>query len=1049
MPRWRTILLVLLLLLVVCLTAGGVFLATLDLNRYRTELALALESAINRPVELGEARLSLRRGLALEFSDLQIGLRQEDAPGLSVERVLLKIALHRLLLRQVAFDEIVLEAPRLVLRLGPEGEGAVQKHPGPLLIDQSLLEAALVRTLRIERGALLILDQRAPLHPRTFLAENLQARLTNLSLGRRGEIMLTADLPGPDQTATLSLGSQIRLPSNFRLWREARFDLNLRLQDFDPATLPLPENLPERFRTQGPLSLRLSLAGIPGENLDVSAEIRLEEPAPLPFIPLAVQTLQAGARITFLPQSLRMANLDLALDDLRMRGSLEATRWPQGFQLEGSLAQVDLPLALARPWLSRLPSSEGEEGRLLRLGNVRLQGPAPAALRPVLTALLPLEARGVPPSGELDIRGEGELRGLLQPLPEQEGLPIAPFRFALTAPEGSELEEGLQLAIAGECPAAFLTPFISSPLRERVALGGEIAFEVLGAARPDRLTWALQADLKGLALESGALLRKEAGSPGRLALSGELTEESLILSEGLLDLPPLALQASGTLARKGRRASRLTLTLLPLQLSGSPALFPLLDSMEPSGMIEGRLVLAGTQGTLSSRRGSLTLKGVGLQLGSELARLHRIGGRVRLGDDQMDLSLPQALLGTSPLNITGSLRYDDPRLQLRVRGKSILARDLVFSSPDAVLRDVDGGLVIHGSGLVFQQIRVRLDGGTIATVNGTLEDFHTPQVRLQAEAERADIGEVIALFAGPEGEEPPPEPPPGHEPILVVVEAKASAGHLGQLQFTQAEGTVTAVGGLLSVFPLTFRSDQGYFNGRVAWNSRVEGLPLLAISGHLEDFDAARLHREQLQRRGLVTGRLRGDFYLEGRGTGMDFLRTSQGGFYIDIEDGVLRKFKTLSKVFSILNISQIFALKLPDMSSRGMPFDRLTATFSLQDGLLATEDLLIDSQAMNLSLVGGIDLVKDRLDLTLGVKPLKTVDKIVSSIPVAGWVLAGKEKTLVTAHFRVTGPSSDPEVVPIPVTSLSETVLGVFKRILGLPGKMAADVERVIGQEN
>jgi hypothetical protein len=148
-----------------------------------------------------------------------------------------------------------------------------------------------------------------------------------------------------------------------------------------------------------------------------------------------------------------------------------------------------------------------------------------------------------------------------------------------------------------------------------------------------------------------------------------------------------------------------------------------------------------------------------------------------------------------------------------------------------------------------------------------------------------------------------------------------------------------------------------------------------------------------------------------------------------------------LSKVFSLLNVSQILTFNLPDMAQEGMPFNRLKGNFSLSKGILSTDDLFVDSNAMNLSLVGNADLVEQKLDLVLGVKPLRTVDKIVTQIPIAGWLLTGEEKALITAHFEIKGKSEDPEVTPIPITSVSEKVLGIFKRVLGLPGKVVTDV--------
>ncbi|MEJ2700329.1 MAG: hypothetical protein P8Z70_11805, partial [Desulfuromonadales bacterium] len=72
--------------------------------------------------------------------------------------------------------------------------------------------------------------------------------------------------------------------------------------------------------------------------------------------------------------------------------------------------------------------------------------------------------------------------------------------------------------------------------------------------------------------------------------------------------------------------------------------------------------------------------------------------------------------------------------------------------------------------------------------------------------------------------------------------------------------------------------------------------------------------------------------------------------------------------------------------------------------------------------------------------------DKIVTNIPIAGWILTGKEKALFTVYFRIKGKSEDPEVIPIPVTSVSEKVLGIFKRVFQLPGKVITDMGEILG---
>jgi hypothetical protein len=260
------------------------------------------------------------------------------------------------------------------------------------------------------------------------------------------------------------------------------------------------------------------------------------------------------------------------------------------------------------------------------------------------------------------------------------------------------------------------------------------------------------------------------------------------------------------------------------------------------------------------------------------------------------------------------------------------------------------------------------------------------------------------------------------------------------MRFQNAEGNIVSSGhGILAIYPLHFRSGEGRCTAQVLVDHTKGAPPLLRTSGRLDNFDATLLHHELLKSPGLISGKLSGDFYLEGR-IGEEFLDTSVGGFNVSVRDGVLREFPTLSKVFSILNVSQILTFHLPDMAHDGMPFNKVTGTFSLRHGILSTEDLFVDSNAMNLSLVGKSDLRNGRLDYIMGVKPLRTVDKIVTNIPLAGWLLTGKEKALITAQFEIKGTDKKPDVSAIPITSVSDKVFGIFRRILGLPGHVISE---------
>jgi hypothetical protein len=81
-----------------------------------------------------------------------------------------------------------------------------------------------------------------------------------------------------------------------------------------------------------------------------------------------------------------------------------------------------------------------------------------------------------------------------------------------------------------------------------------------------------------------------------------------------------------------------------------------------------------------------------------------------------------------------------------------------------------------------------------------------------------------------------------------------------------------------------------------------------------------------------------------------------------------------------------------------------------------------------------------------MAIHPLGTVDKIVTRVPVAGWLLTGDDKALLTAHFSISGQVGDVSVMIMPLDTLSEPTIGLLRRTLGLPFKLIEDPQILWG---
>lgn len=1048
-------------LLLLALAAMAVFIATFDLNRYREQLQSTLSAALSQPVHLGEARLSWRHGPAFSFADLRIGSGEGETGVLRADHLFLKLELLPLLKREVTFSEILLDAPHLSLTLNPP-TAAEAVRPSALLLDQGILRDTLIRSLKISEGTLHLLDRRDPDHPYAITLERLEAHLANIALNQPIRLRLAGSLVQEGAASPFVLVGEVKIDRERPDWHGLGVNLDLTLDHLVPEPL-LQRYAASRHRlhTAGTLSLQLQLNGAPAAGLHLegridSANLQLRLPDHFRE-PLVFQQIRFKGNWKDQGTSQQFTDLALQADEIELAGSLTLEQRDDQRWLAGELSNGRLPLLqLGRLLPDRDPESaslrlrQSLGGGMAEIEAARFSGPVAGFSH--LDAGFPLQQGTLRVSDAvLRLERGGPLRGInlvarlendLITVKDGRGLFLdAPFHFSGSLAKPFAPARTAMLEAGGTLPLRPLLSLLPAQWPEKFSAEGPVSLKLEAEGPPEQLTLDLQADLREIALRWGEQPVKSTGDPGSLFLIGELTPGRLELSHGRLRVPPLEVRAEGGIDRAQDKAFRVALDLAPLPLKEVVPFLPSLERYALRGAASGQFEITGSGGKVKNRSGTLYLRGFGMHLRGAVADINDANGQFRVLDDGLDFEHVSAKLGISPVRVDGSLRnFSDPRLELHVQAKTIRADELIFSSEKLVLRDVDGRLVIDKGGILFDPVKVRLNGGTAVVVTGSLKDFSAPQVNLDIEAQKANIDEVIALWQRSAETTKGQQQRQGKGKVSLQIDARVREGVLGPLHFQNAEGKIGFADGILTIFPLRFDAGAGRCTGQVQIDRLPDGSSLLKMSGHLENFDAAAVQHEILKMRGLITGTLHGDFYLEGE-PGSNFLRSSLGGFSLQIKDGVLRKFPFLSKVFSLLNVSQILTFNLPDMAQEGMPFKRLKGNLSLSKGILSTEDLFVDSNAMNLSLVGNADLAEKKLDMVLGVKPLRTVDKIVTHIPIAGWLLTGEEKALITAHFEIKGKAEDPDVTPIPITSVSEKVLGIFKRVLGLPGKVVTDV--------
>lgn len=1055
MFRRHPILTAIALLATVCLAAACTFLLTFDLNTYKESLANRLSTALEQPVSIGSASMSWRRGPVFDISALRIGEPGIEPIG-EIEHLFLQPRLLPLLRGQVVFDDMILARPRYKLDLLLSD--STTELPMSLL--KALLQTVQVRNLVVIDGQLNLDARRATGPSAQVQIRAIELKIRNLLTGRPGKLQLSAELLQNQEVATLSVKGHIAQDSDMSTWRQARGDLQVQLENIDTERIftwfpPLSDSPKLSGKSTLTLTTEGSVvdglhfnAGLSGPNLTLVWPSRYQTSPPINNF--AVTGIWTGS------ESLdTLSALNLQLNRLLLQGHLSLQRGQDQPWLEGTLSSQALNLADIREFVpDRIRLSNGKildaslEQGTMQIHHLRLAGPLQhlgqtETLLPILDARITLsDARlPLPATASLEqLNAAVTLRGGDLHLNEGTALLMkSPVRFSGTTTHLLKEDQNFSFSAEWDAPANRLWNDLATPRAWHGKAHGIIPITVSLTGPFGQLHGNLQANLGSCVLDWPGIISKPAGSPAELRLSGHQKDQALIIEMGLFSLSPCDLQLTGTIGLTDKLPLDLRLKLPPMDLQKAAQLTPVLATYRPEGTLAFDGQLSGPLAK-PSITGQARLNAGTLAIDALEAEARDINGTITISDQQCRFTGLHARLGQSPLRLDGTLLSGEtgPVFTLHFKAPGIAAGEIIFPDSKVIFRNLDGTLVFNRDRIRYENILFDLGTGMGFKLEGSQGISDPILVELNIHAKKASIDDVLALWDEETPTEVEAEEENSHHRI--VIQASVDKGQYGNLTFSEAKGVVIAENNTVTISPLTFLTGSGSCQGAVVIDNSDVNQSMLAITGQMKDIDAAYMHNELLRHQGLVTGKLNGQVQLQGP-AGPELLTKGKGKADIHIKDGVLRKFSFLSKVFSLLNVSQIFTFHLPDMASHGMPFTSLDGSFNLGEGRLTTEDLAVASNAMNLSLVGSFDLKQDQLDLLMGVKPFGTVDKIVSKIPLAGWILTGENKSLITAHFRIQGPSEAPEVEAIPITSVSEKVFGIFQRVLGLPGKMVSDV--------
>ncbi|MBS0181662.1 MAG: AsmA-like C-terminal domain-containing protein [Nitrospira sp.] len=262
----------------------------------------------------------------------------------------------------------------------------------------------------------------------------------------------------------------------------------------------------------------------------------------------------------------------------------------------------------------------------------------------------------------------------------------------------------------------------------------------------------------------------------------------------------------------------------------------------------------------------------------------------------------------------------------------------------------------------------------------------------------------------------------------VTMSAAIMRGRYKHLKFSSLAARINIQDGVLDIDRLSGESTHGHVAGRL-----VLHLPPKAPADFDLSFRATGVEFEDLLKltKGQVHG-VSGEIRLSGalRGHGRNphgVYPSLNGKVEVLLENGRILKSseQAVWKIVSLLNLPAVLQGKV-DLEKEGLPYNRISATVAIQNGMFQTENLIIDSPILKITAAGNYDLPTDQLDLVVAVSPFGSYSQFLKTIPLFGRIVAGDRKGIATAMFTMKGAMDDPEVIYMPVKSFASGLSGL-----------------------
>ncbi len=156
----------------------------------------------------------------------------------------------------------------------------------------------------------------------------------------------------------------------------------------------------------------------------------------------------------------------------------------------------------------------------------------------------------------------------------------------------------------------------------------------------------------------------------------------------------------------------------------------------------------------------------------------------------------------------------------------------------------------------------------------------------------------------------------------------------------------------------------------------------------------------------------------------------------LKIKNGSFKGMPHIYKILAATNITQILIGKVK--FKKDFKYKTISGYFDIKNGVIKTQPdkaLIARGEDVDIFTTGKYEIFKNYIDIYTIFTTFRGINKIISSIPLIGWIIGGKEKSFTGVAFHIKGNiDSKLSVKPIPLKNIGKGVIDIIKRTITLP---------------